>query len=178
LTITVRETNPGDILTISNWFFQFYDEVKENNHFGLELFYEKPSLSDEMEWFVEFQKACDQGNAIGIVAEVDGKVAGFCEVNRRSVGRSSSHRGGLGITVKREFRGRGIGSSLLKEMIKLCNGKFEMLELEVFAVNQSAKNLYDKFGFKSYGLRPQSIKRNGEYIDEELMFLRLDKGKV
>lgn len=62
---------------------------------------------------------------------------------------------------------------MLKEMIERCKGKFEILELEVFAGNQAARHLYEKFGFKTYRLRPLSVKRNGKHIDEELMYLRL-----
>jgi RimJ/RimL family protein N-acetyltransferase len=65
------------------------------------------------------------------------------------------------------------GYQMLKEMTKRCKDSFEILELEVFAGNQAAKHLYEKLGFKTYGLRPQSVKRNRGYIDEELMYLKL-----
>jgi hypothetical protein len=35
------------------------------------------------------------------------------------------------------------------------------------------RHLYEKFGFKTYGFRPLSVKRDGKYIGEELMYLRL-----
>lgn len=81
--------------------------------------------------------------------------------------------GGIELSVKKEHRGKGIGLTLLEEMIRRCKGKFEILELEVFSGNQSAKRLYEKPGFKTYGVRPGSVKRNGKYIDEELMFLKI-----
>jgi len=43
----------------------------------------------------------------------------------------------------------------------------------VFVGNEHAKRLYEKLGFKKYGLHPRAVKRNGKYIGEELMFLEL-----
>ena len=62
---------------------------------------------------------------------------------------------------------------LLNEMVRRCKGMFEILELEVFVGNHPAKRLYEKSGFKTYGLRPDSVKRDRRYFDQELMYLRL-----
>jgi ribosomal protein S18 acetylase RimI-like enzyme len=62
---------------------------------------------------------------------------------------------------------------LPEQMIERCRGKYEFLELEVFAANQIARHFYTKYGFKPYGLRTQSCKRDGEYFDEDLTHLRL-----
>jgi RimJ/RimL family protein N-acetyltransferase len=55
-------------------------------------------------------------NSIGLVAE-DGQIVGFCEVDRRRPRSPVSHRGDLGISVKKEYRGKGIGTILLEKMI-------------------------------------------------------------
>ncbi len=175
MSITIREPKPYDFESITEFYYGFYDEVKENTLFGIALFDEKPGLADEMSWFFEFQKACANGNTIGLIAEIDDEMVGFCLVARRMPkSHDVSHRGQFaGHAVKKEHRGKGIGTMLLREMIERCKGKFEILELEVFAENQPAKHLYEKFGFKTYGLRPKSVKRNGKYTDEELMYLKL-----
>ncbi len=174
MSITIRELNPSDFESMTEFYYEFYDEIKENPLFGINLLDEKPSLLDEMNWFLEFQKTCAKGNAIGLIAEINDEMVGFCGVWRRTPRSSGSHRGQVAAhAVKKEHRGKGIGTMLLKEMIERCKGNFEILELEVFVGNQPAKHLYDKFGFKTYGLRPKSVKRNGKYIDEELMYLKL-----
>ena len=158
---------------MTEYYFRFYDEVLENRQLGLVLFDKKPSTLDERKWFLGFQKACSEGNAIGLVAVVDDDIVGFCEVDRRKPNSPVSHRGDFGISVRKEYRGKGIGLMLMKEMIKRCKGSFEMLELDVFAGNKVAKHLYEKLGFMTYGRRPLSVKRDGRYIDEELMYLKL-----
>ncbi len=173
LAITIRELKSSDLYKMTEYYNRFYDEVKENPEFGLTLFDKKPSLLDGMGWFLGFQKACAEGNSVGLIAVEEDDMVGFCQVERRRPKSPVSHRGDFGISVRKEYRGRGIGTMLLRNMIERCRGSFEILELEVLAGNRVARHLYEKFGFKSYGLRPLAIKRNGRYIDEELMYLRL-----
>jgi len=85
-----------------------------------------------------------------------------------------SHRAELGISVSSDYRGMGVRTALLEEALKRCRGKFEIIELTVLTTNDVARKLYAKFGFKSFGTRPRSIKRGGAYFDEELMRLDLD----
>jgi ribosomal protein S18 acetylase RimI-like enzyme len=172
LSITVRETGETDLEQVGAWYLQFYEE-KGDPGLGLALFDTKPERTHELDWFEGFLASCVKGDAVGLVAEVEGELAGFCEVNRNRPGSTQSHRGGLTVSVKKRFRGMGVGTALLEEMIRRCRGRFESLELEVFVGNEAAKHLYQRHGFKTYGLRPQSVKRNGGYVDEELMYLRL-----
>ncbi len=107
------------------------------------------------------------------VAEVDGSVVGTCDVDRRSARTELSHVAVLGIAIRKEFRGRGIGQNLMRKTIEACRGKFEVIVLSVFSNNYPAKTLYEKLGFKMYGQLPRGIKRGDQYIDEELMYLSL-----
>src|SRR5208283_4525081 len=141
--------------------------------FGLPLLNERPSQIDEMAVFIEDMKACNEGDAMGLVAESGGALVGYCYVGRRRPKSPVSHRGGLELSVKKGHRGKGVGGMLLKEMIQRCKGRFEVIELEVLVANQRARHLYERFGFKSHGLRPNSVKRDGKYFDEELMYLKL-----
>jgi hypothetical protein len=61
LNIKVRDLEISDFDKITNYYFEFYDEVKENPVFGLTFFDEKPSILDEMRWFLDFEKACAEG---------------------------------------------------------------------------------------------------------------------
>lgn len=53
------------------------------------------------------------------------------------------------IVVDSEFRGRGFGGVIIRELIKVANGhKVKSLELTSSPVRRAANKLYIKFGFK------------------------------
>jgi len=84
----------------------------------------------------------------------------------RSVCRYA-HRCELGISVRRDSWGLGLGSVLMRVM--LCQAKalgYEQVELEVVAPNSRAISLYEKFDFVRTGTLPHYYKyRDGSYVD-------------
>ena len=60
------------------------------------------------------------------------------------------------IAVKNEFRKQGLGTELVKELIKDAkNNGITAMTLEVRASNEPAIKLYEKMGFASAGVRPK-----------------------
>ena len=93
------------------------------------------------------------------------QVVGWCDVFPESNPRLS-HRGGLGMGILPEYRGMGIGSELLKNVIeKAREFGLEKIELNVYTTNESAIALYKKFGFKDEGVIHKYRKLEGEYFD-------------
>lgn len=88
----------------------------------------------------------------------------------------TNHKGNVfGMYVVPEARGKGIGKSLLVELIKRaknCNG-VEQIHLTVVSDNISAKKLYKSLGFEVYGVEKNALKFNGQYFDEDLMALTI-----
>lgn len=173
MTVTLREPTVSDFYALTEYYQRFFDEVKENPELGLTLADEKPTTLDNMKWFQEFMKSYEEGNAVGALALDGDEVVGFCEVTRNRPRSNVAHRGALGISVRKGYRGKGIGKRLLGETIKRCRGKFEILELDVFTVNKAALHIYEKFGFKTIGVLPRAVKRKGKYYDEAFMYLKL-----
>jgi len=67
------------------------------------------------------------------------------------------------ITVKNELRKTGIASALMTEMIRLANIEgAACCTLEVGRSNESAKKLYEKFGFTVTSVRPHYYAESGE----------------
>lgn len=67
------------------------------------------------------------------------------------------------VAVLPEYRRRGVGSSLVAEMIKTAEKlKLEILTLEVRKSNAAAQKLYEKFGFEILGERKRYYSDNGE----------------
>ena len=74
------------------------------------------------------------------------------------------------IAVRKDARGQGIGSLLLKEMIRICSRESVVTgSLEVRSGNTSALNLYRKYGFQVVGVR------KGYYTDtkEDALIMEL-----
>jgi ribosomal protein S18 acetylase RimI-like enzyme len=171
--VLIREVKPSDFDDVIETFFSFFPEIDADPSFGLVLRREQPSIADEHKWFSDALNGIKAGNLVLVVAEVDSKVVGWCDVGRKYPGRPVDHRGVLGICIKKEFRDKGVGKALMKEAIEKSRGKFESIELGVFSSNLRAIRLYEKFGFKKIGHIPNAIKRAGKYFDEEVMYLEL-----
>jgi ribosomal protein S18 acetylase RimI-like enzyme len=151
----------------------YYDELEDNPGLGVALLSGRPSVSHELGWFAQIYEKVTNGDAVLLVAEVDSRIMGSCQVTRVSPGSLKSHRGELSIGIRKDHRGKGIGAALLEQAVERCRGKFEAIELTVFSNNQAAKGLYEKFGFKLIGVRPRAIKRGSTYFDEDMMILTL-----
>jgi ribosomal protein S18 acetylase RimI-like enzyme len=97
-----------------------------------------------------------------LVAEADGEIVGaiwtrhFSD-NDKGYGFVDSETPELSMSVIGEFRGRGIGTRLLDEMIKLLTFKgYEQVSLSVDVAN-FAYGLYKKHGFEDYLLVEESM---------------------
>ena len=132
----------------------------------------KVSREEEADWLGKRLASVDKGELIDIIAEVDGKMVANSEVEKRS--GLMSHVGYLGIGIKANYRGIGIGTRImqtLKEESKKAGLK--ILVLDAFATNKTAQALYRKMGFQDAGRIPKAICKNGKYIDLIRMTLEL-----
>lgn len=116
------------------------------------------------------QNSLQNPDSIMILCEVEGKLAGNCNLARHNK-LKTRHRASIGIALTKEFWGLGIGTVLFEEMIRLAkHWGIEQLELEVFADNHRAMALYQKMGFQIVAEHPNFIKRkDGTYVNEYLM---------
>lgn len=77
------------------------------------------------------------------------------------------HVGTLGMLVHTEFQNQGIGTALMKTVLELADNwlMLRRVELEVYADNQRAVRLYEKFGFETEGRKREASVKNGAYVD-------------
>ena len=105
-----------------------------------------------------------------IVAVAGDQVIGLIhvEVSRHGFGE-------FGMLVDREWRGRGVGSALIRAAIGWARDQgLHKLSLEVFTHNTSAIALYRKCGFVEEGHRVRHYRRaSGELWDCLIMGLQL-----
>ena len=79
----------------------------------------------------------------------------------------------LGISVAREWRGRGVGTALVVSLLEWATeiADIEKVSLDVFATNLGAIGLYKKLGFVEEGRRIKDIKRGADhYVDTVMMY--------
>lgn len=140
---------------------------------GADILRETPvTREEEADWLGKRLASIEKGEIIGVVAEVDGKVVANSEVMKK--GGLMSHLGVLGIAVKKDYRGMGIGKELMKTLIEESRkARLKVLVLEVFDSNTVAKDVYAKMGFKGAGRIPKGVFKQGKYIDLLRMTLEL-----
>ena len=105
-----------------------------------------------------------------VVAVADGQVIGMLHIE------ASRHGfGEIGMLVDRDWRGRGVGSALLRAGIGRARELgLHKLSLEVFARNTGAIALYRAAGFTEEGRRAGQYRRaSGELWDSIVMGLAL-----
>lgn len=114
-------------------------------------------------------------DAVMVSAELDGEIVANSGFNPVAKLERCRHRAELGISIRQDCWGLGIGTAVMQALIDTARqAGYEQLELDVVETNQRAIALYEKMGFVSYGLRENSFKyRDGHSAALRLMLLRL-----
>src|SRR5258708_4345366 len=106
-----------------------------------------------------------------LVATIDGEVSG--NLGLHEVGKSPRrpHVGSIGMSVRDDRHGRGVGNALMKAAIELADGwlNYQLLELGVYTDNLAALALYRKFGFVIEGTCRAYAFRDGQFVDSYAM---------
>lgn len=111
-------------------------------------------------------------NAV-LTALWDGKPCGIANLYIQPF-KKLSHQCLFAIIVDENYRGKGVGTKLLGDLIDLAKNQFsiEILHLEVYEGNP-AIGLYEKLGFTEYGRQKRFVKEDGNYLTKILMQKRL-----
>lgn len=108
--------------------------------------------------------------AVCFVAEADGQIIG--EINFKcGTRRAFSHVATLGMSVAETWRGQGVGGRLMTEAMAWAKNAEGIIRIELFvyASNQAAIRLYEKFGFAIEGRRRQAVRQGEELVDDLIM---------
>lgn len=106
-----------------------------------------------------------------ITAFLENEVVGNLSVARLQSFMKYCHRASIGISIQNQYCNMGLGRTMIDYAVKQAKANgFEQLELGVFEDNDEAIRLYEKFGFRQYGIQPRAFKlKNGTYRDELIM---------
>lgn len=119
----------------------------------------------------------DKDDSFTLGAYINDILIGIVSFSRDGSDREKlRHKGILfRMYVSKEFRGKGIAKKLIEEVVKRAkklNG-IEQINLTVIANNATAKALYQKIGFITFGSELNAIKWKGKYFTEDQMVLQL-----
>ena len=137
------------------------------------MFNKKFSLKEEKRWMEEQLRKIKNQKTVFLVAEDNDVVVGTTGIDLR-IGRQS-HVGEFGITIRKGYRGMGLGIYLMEEIIELAKKELKpkFIRLEVYPNNKPALALYRKFGFKKVAKIPKQIQYKGKLLDEIVMLKEL-----
>ena len=102
-----------------------------------------------------------------LVAERGGEVVGSCGMHPAGTSPRRRHVMTLGISVRADAQGQGVGSALMQAMCDLADRWIGLLRLEltVYVDNERAIALYRRFGFETEGRLRGYVLRDGAYVD-------------
>jgi len=165
VTIIIREAHEADAEQLLAHVHRILHEPVRTSPLAPDEF--TLTLEQERQILADYASAA---NAVFLVAEVDGMLVGelTCKGGTRQALR---HAVTLGMSVRQEWRNRGVGRRLLEQAIAWAqqSGIVTRIELYVYARNQAAIHLYEQFGFEIEGRRRRAIYQDGTYVDDLIM---------
>jgi putative acetyltransferase len=107
----------------------------------------------------------------GLMACSENEVIGQLDLFTFPTHPRRRHVGQIGMAVRDDWQGKGVGTALLEAAIDLGEKWLNLtrLEIEVYTDNEPAIRLYKKFNFDIEGELFQYAYRNGQYVDVYVM---------
>ena len=115
--------------------------------------------------------------ALGIDCYIGEDIVGSCDITFKG-GIKTYHRASVAISVLKEYWNLGIGTAMFGELVAAAEARpeTEIVELEFVEGNDRARALYEKFGFKIVGERPNAFKlKDGRILKEYFMQKEMKK---
>ena len=110
-----------------------------------------------------------------VVAEVNSAVAGWASLSPWSERCAYSRAAEVSVYVHREFRGRGLGRSLLQQLIaRARTAGLGVLLARIVSESDGSVALHASLGFEQVGTMRRVGEKFGRILDVELMDLQLD----
>lgn len=171
-TATIRYPQMSDVEAMT----EYVNTISAEDIY-ISLSGEQLSEEEERTYLDDQMHKMEDGDAVLLLCTVNGNIVGICGVNRNQQSRKRSiHIGIFGISLKKEFRGQGIGYELAKTTIdqaQLNIDNLRIITLTVYKPNVQAHKLYQKLGFIEYGVLPEGTKYKEGFIDEIQMYLKV-----
>lgn len=159
MEIKIREIEVEDYKELLDFMKKVKGETNSLRGYPNEI---KMSYEDEKE-HIKKVKSSETSNYFVVMK--NNKIIGCIGFNGNTA-RKMKHYGTIGISVLKEYWGRGIATALLEKLISWAKEKgIKKINLDVFENNERAIKLYEKFGFKLEGCIEDGIFDGENYIN-------------
>ncbi|UZE92972.1 MAG: GNAT family N-acetyltransferase [Candidatus Nealsonbacteria bacterium] len=170
--IKIKKLSRGDLKNVKKLQNFINSLIKENAQI---LLNKELSLKQEKKWLEEQLRRIKNRKTVFLIAEHNDIVVGTTQIDLRK--ERQNHLGNFGITIRKGYRGIGLGTYLTNEIIKLAKRELKpkpkIIKLGVFSTNKIAIRFYRKYGFKKVAKIPKHNQFKGKLVDEIIMFLDL-----
>ena len=168
--IRIRELSKEDLKKPKDFLNYINSLVAEDAKI---LINKKFTLKQEKEWLKSVFEGIKRKKKVFCIAEHQNKIVGIGGIEMKNY--RENHVGLVGISVRKGYRGIGLGKYLMKTVIDLAKRrlKVRIIRLSVFENNKIAINLYKKLGFKKVAKIPKQIQYKNKLIDEIVMILEV-----
>lgn len=164
-TVTVRPLRTVDGEALAD----FFRRIPEEDRKFLKDDVTRPEVVDA--WCRDINHA----RVFPLIAEAEGKVVADATLHRRTAGWLR-HVGEVRLVVDPEFRGKGLGSRLLEELILLAQDEgLDKLVAEIVREEVAARKAFERLGFRQVAVIPDLV-RDQTGTTRDLVILVLDLG--
>ncbi len=155
--LTVRYTVPQDADFLKAWLL----DPEISTWFPMANEFE---VEDAVRRWISFSRVKSS-----LTAELNGKPVGIVTLYVQAY-KKLIHQAEFGIIVATGMRNQGIGSFLMRSMMRLAKEQFhlELVHLQVYAENPAIR-LYKRFGFREFGRQTHWIKETDRYVGRIFM---------
>lgn len=166
--VGIREATGRDVEGVMRYMRELVDE--EGLYIGYEPGEYDPPVERELGWIEEHMVRDNSVMFLAVASGEKGEIVGLlnCTGSRRWANR---HETTLGISVRKGWRGKGIGTRLMKAALEWAEGNevVKRVQLEVLAENVEAIELYERLGFEVEGVRRRAMWKQGRWMDGVVM---------
>jgi hypothetical protein len=166
--VTLRPATPDDAAAI---IAAVRSRAEERSYVLMDI-YGKDAAAERA-----FLEKLDRSRNLFLVATVEGAVVGILALLDQPLCSGAPDALAVGVHLVREWRGRGIGSALLRYAVRwaVAHG-FRRIEADIFTANERSLHLFRKAGFREEPCRRRSVQVGARAISEVILMRRLPGG--
>jgi RimJ/RimL family protein N-acetyltransferase len=176
------EIRPLEACELDAFFAYLDDQLSDNGQGGTALFMPLPRAQSRFPAGKADSFRNGMAIAVGlpgwrrpfVACAADGSYAGHIDL-RAHPDPASSHRTTLGMGVHRSMRRRGLGQSMLMQVLDWARAQpgLDWVDLDVLSTNAGAIALYQRCGFQTVGQFADLYRIDGQSVGETMMTLAL-----